>query len=400
MLVNTERFGRRLAEQGLDGVVAATLENVHYFTGISSMSLGLHPYFGQCYAVAALDGPEKPVLVASVGEADQLLDAFTGVERVATFGSFHRELRQGIDLTCQEQRLKSVSVDATPAANAVAALAEALRIAGLAGARVGLDDDGLRKGVREELAGHLPEATFTDASKDLAWIRRVKTADEIRRLRRAATAAGQAIRASVASAREGTTEYELMLEFNRAIVSQGASPRMAMIRIGRNGVGGQVRPDRTPLRKGDTIWFDVGCVNEGYWSDMARNVAFGEPKPRVRQLYQAVKQGEDEVIRLTRPGMSGADLFNLTVEAVRAAGISNYQRHHVGHGIGAEVYEQPILMPSSQVEIELGMVLNVETPYYEFGTGGIHVEDPFVVGAEGDNVLLSSVTRDLMIVEP
>lgn len=380
MLVNEERFKRKLREQELDAVVAATIENVHYLTGISSVSLGLHPYIAHCYAAATVDAPARPSYVSSVGEVDQVLDGFAGIEDVATFGSFFREERDDVRLALEpaEQRLKSLSLDTKPYPKPVQALAEALRRAGLEKARIGLDGDGMDPASRQELASYLPQARFTEASGVLSDIRRVKTPEEIRRLQRAARITEQAIRAASAIAREGVTEYELQLEFNRAIVSQGAWPKFTMIHFGRKGVGGQVLPDRTPLRKGDTIWFDVGCVCDGYWSDLARNVAFGEPASRARVFYNALKHGEDEALRSTRPGMSAKDLFDVMVNAVRENGIPHYRRHHVGHGIGAEIYETPVLTATNETEIEAGMVLNVETPYYEFGIGALHVEDPFV----------------------
>ncbi len=402
MLLNRERLDRALAENKVDAVVAATFENVRYFTGIGSVSLKIHPYFGNCYAFATAGSAGGAKLVSSVGEVDQVLDAFDGVEVAATFGTFYREMRDDgpLRLTEAEARLKAASVELASSGAPAAALASALEAAGLARGHIGLDEDGMKPGIGEELRRLLPEARFSDASDLLSWTRRVKTAEEVRRLGRAAAATEHAIRAVAAVLEEGVTEREMMLEFNRAIASQDATPQLTMIRFGRNGVGGQVLPDLTRLRKGDTIWFDVACTRDGYWSDIARNVSFGEPDPRVVSYYAALKHGEDVAIESARPGMTAGALFDLMVDGVRQAGIPHYRRHHVGHGIGAEIYEKPVLTPGNDLVLEAGMVLNVETPYYEFGTGGIHVEDPFVLGEDGSNVLLTGLTRELMVVEP
>lgn len=399
MLVNAVRFRSRLAEEGLDGIVAATSENVQYLTGIASVSLAIHPYFGQCYAVATHDRPEAPSFVSSAGEVDQVLDGFDGIARVETYGTFYREMAEGTQLSDDEQRLHALSDQAAPP-SPVEALAAAIRGAGLSEARIGIDNDGLKPGVRETLQGLLPAATFVDASKTFAFIRRVKSEEEVRRIRRSAIAAQNAILAATSIAEEGVSERELMLAFNRSIAAQGGWPRLAMIRIGRNGVGGQVRPGSTKLAKGDTIWFDVGCVKDGYWSDIARNVAFGEPPARSASIYRALKAGEDAAIDAVRPGQVAHQVFDMMMEATREAGLPDYRRHHVGHGIGAEIYEQPILAPGNETPIEAGMVLNVETPYYEFGTGGLHVEDPFVVGESGGNQLLTTLSRDMLLIEP
>ena len=85
-------------------------------------------------------------------------------------------------------------------------------------------------------------------------------------------------------------------------------------------------------------------------------------------------------------------------EHLRDNGEPRYRRHHVGHSIGAEVYEQPILAEGNDVVIEAGMVINIETPYYEFGVGAVHVENPFVVSESGPNVLLTNGSPREMVV--
>jgi Xaa-Pro aminopeptidase len=86
------------------------------------------------------------------------------------------------------------------------------------------------------------------------------------------------------------------------------------------------------------------------------------------------------------------------MEATRANGAPDYRRHHVGHGIGAEVYEQPILAPNNEETIETNSVITIETPYYEYALGAIHVEDPFVVRPDGNEVL-TTLTRQMIMVD-
>ncbi len=397
MLANIERLKRRMADDDLDGLIAATAENVQYLTGIRSVSLHLHPYFGQCYAVITRDAPEQVTLVSSTGEIDQVLDASAEIADAVNFGTFYRENYGNGALPDHEQRLQRLTNQpAEP--NGGAALATAIKRIGLAGKRIGIDENGLRIGVEAGLRQALPSTNFVAAASAFAWVRRVKTEEEIRRIASAALITEQAIAAAVSIARAGVTEQELYLEFNRSVASQGGRAEFTMIKFGRNSVSGQVLSNRTPLAAGDTIWFDVGATYQGYWSDLARTFSFGEPSQRVRELYRAMVAGEQAGIDRARPGMTGGQLFDLTVQAVRDNGEPRYRRHHVGHCIGAEVYEQPILAPGNDIEIEAGMVINIETPYYEFGVGAVHVENPFVVGDGQPNRLLTKGTpKDLVI---
>ena len=116
---------------------------------------------------------------------------------------------------------------------------------------------------------------------------------------------------------------------------------------------------------------------QGYWADIARIFCLGEPSPRAQTLYNALLEGEEVGMAQARPGMTGAELFEITMEATRKAGHPAYRRHHVGHNIGLEVYESPILAPNNQDVLETGCVVNIETPYYEFGLGALHVDNRF-----------------------
>ncbi len=168
--------------------------------------------------------------------------------------------------------------------------------------------------------------------------------------------------------------------------------------IERNGVAGEVKPGNTPLTRGDLIWFDVGLEHDGFWADIARNACLGEPSTRARTIYQAMLAGEQAAIDQTVAGMTGEELFDLTLNVSRNAGVPYYDRSHVGHGIGLEVYEDVMLARGVKDVIEEGTVVNIETPYYEFGLGALHVEDPFVVRA-GGNELLTTLSRELFVID-
>jgi len=63
--------------------------------------------------------------------------------------------------------------------------------------------------------------------------------------------------------------------------------------------------------------------------------------------------------------------------------ISHYSRHHCGHGIGIELHELPNIAPNDDTILEEGMIINIESPYYELGFGGMQVEDTMLVTNKG-----------------
>jgi Xaa-Pro aminopeptidase len=159
---------------------------------------------------------------------------------------------------------------------------------------------------------------------------------------------------------------------------------------------GQVPAGDTRLKKGDCIWFDVGCTFHGYRSDIGRTVSFGEPSQKFRTYYDASKGGQSRAFELMVAGRPASEVFNGAVERVRELGIPHYQRHHVGHGIGVEYYDLPVLNPRTDIPLEPGMVFEVETPYYEFGFGGAFIEDTVLV-TESSVKLLTELDRELQV---
>jgi Xaa-Pro aminopeptidase len=396
VLLNEQRAAKLMDEAGLEGLVATRLENVFYLSGVWNVSQTMFPYDAQTYAVVTRDRLCEPMVVIGLGDSDQTLGAFPGFRGGIAFGTFYREIR-GNPLDEREGRLKSTVLDVAPRKDALDALVAVLEEMGLAAKTVGLDETVFPAAWRPELQRRLPNLSLHDAASLFRTIRMVKTEEEVRRLRRAAEITEEAIRASTAHAREGTTEQEVARAYQHSIIDQGGLPTFHLIRFGRNAVFGQLPSDDTPLRPGDAIWFDVGCLLDGYWSDLARMYVLGEPSEQLRRYYAASLKGEDHGIAFVRPGVTAEQIFESTVNVVREAGIGHYRRQHVGHGIGVEVYDPPLVAPGRKDVVEVGMVINFETPYFELGWGSVHVEDPFVVREHG-NELLTTSSRDLRVI--
>ncbi|MEV4867595.1 Xaa-Pro peptidase family protein [Streptomyces syringium] len=396
MRVNHERLQRRMAEFELDAIVSTTAENLTYLTGIDSIHLGMFPHSGRAFAVLSQDTTAGSIFVCGRCEVDQFLDADEAIAEAIGYGPFYRENPAGA-LLHDDQLLQQVNDDSR-FDDALSALVHAVKKTCPRGGRVAVDEEGVPAAFLEALTQQLPGWEIVPAAAHLRWVRKVKTPAELKRVAAAAAVAENAIRATVALMQESVTERELVREFNRSVAAQGGVPKFTLVRIGANAVAGQRRPTGTVLRRGQAVWFDVGAVVNGYWCDIARVATLGEPDPHMAHLYQAMLAGEQAAIDQARPGMTGEELYTLTMDAVRAAGVPDYRRSHVGHGIGVEVYDPVLIRPGYKDELESGTVVNIETPYYEFGFGAAHVEDPFVV-EPGGNRLLTSLSRDLIVVD-
>ncbi len=397
-LVNVPRLQRLMDQQGLDALVATTMNNVYYLTGVMGEGLRNFPYDHQTYAVITRDRPLEPYYVTSQGLTNQALDAFEGLQGVAAYGRFFRPGPfLDVELSDDDHRLMDISVNTPSLGTSLDALAFVLEKMGLTDKKIGLDEINLLPGYFEKLAEKFPRAGFTKATETFRQIRKAKTEAEIKRLRATAHVNETAILSLLSIVHDGATEYELAREFARSVAGQGGTPQFICVRVGPNGVAAEREPSRTRLQPGWPIFIDVGCDYHGYWADFGRTACFGEPEPRVREVYEALKASHLKAIEMARPGMTGGELYEITMQAGREAGLKHYERHHTGHGIGLELYENVLLQPGNTDVIEEGTVVNAESPYYEFGLGGLIVEDPFVVRASGNEVL-TTISKELFVI--
>ncbi|EJR42894.1 M24 family metallopeptidase [Bacillus cereus group sp. MYBK12-2] len=398
MIYNIERLVNKMKQNGLDAIIASTKENIRYFTGFQPVVKTLNPYFGQCYSVITIDNPEIVHIVHSIGEIDQVLDARVQVGKIYTYGVFYREHKNNVLLSEEEERLKLLSNFDASHSNGIEALIALLKDIDVEHCNIGIDEDGMQPYHIDTISNSFKKSKVVSVSNILRHVRSVKTDHEVQALAYSARCIENAIEDVAANLFEGISEYEIANIFNCSIAKKGALPVLPMIKVGRHAVGGQRRQSKDiKLMPGDLIWFDCDIVCDGYWADIARVLSYKYMKPEYDK-FNALYKGQCIAMQEIQPGMKGSDVFDLTMDAVYKSGFKEYRRHHVGHGIGLEPYELPILAPNNEDVIEDGMVLSVETPYYEFGLGALHVEDPVLISSSG-NKILTSTKGHIKIVE-
>lgn len=387
---NLERIESVLTERGYDAVVAAAPENVTYLSGFWAMTHWIRRG-PQAYVFWPRQGRGEASIIAGTGTIDLIADQQPWVEKVRRFGFFAFEGVDRTDLDPVEQRhLDLYAQREFP--GPVEALVDAIVEAGLERGRIAVDEIGMTPQSLAQLKSLLPDLRVDHAFELLREMRTIKTPEEIRRLRRACNIAESAIEASLAAAHVGMSEREMARIFHGVTVRNDAEPVLGCIGFGRRSTLMNVQPSDARLRMGDVIRFDVGGRYRHYRADISRIGVLGEPDRRVTQVYGALRAGVDHAHEIVRPGLKACDLFEQVMNVVQRSGLPHYRRSHVGHGIGIDGYDVPNIAPGSDRVLEPGMVLCVETPYYEFGFAGLQVEDMLVVTETGSQSLMNSDT--------
>ncbi len=383
MLLNQDRLYKEMDRCGFDVVIGTAAENVTYLSGFWALPQWIRPG-PQAYAIRCRNDKNNAnsSIITSSGTLDLLADQEVSATRVRRYGQFSVQAGT-MDLIDETSRKLLSMQQGQPHSHPIDALASELKELSLDRSRIGIDVEGLQPGYLEKLTNAVPDAQFVDAGSALRKVRSVKTWEEIRRLRRVGEIAEEAISAALDQARAGITELEMARIFHTITVQADAVPVLGCIGFGERSALMNVQPSDRPLRRGDVIRFDAGGRYKHYRADIARIAFFGDDPGPIEGLYEALRAGVERGAELARPGVSASELFSAVCDEVRRCGIPDYERNHVGHGIGLDGYDGPLLSPSSTDVLEEGMVVCIETPYYRIGEFGLQVEDMFVIKADG-----------------
>jgi Xaa-Pro aminopeptidase len=388
MLLNAARLTAVMKAEGVDAVVATSAENVTYTSGYWALSQWIRRG-PQIYVLLPGADLAASEIIASTTLLDQIADQDdVWVKNVRRYGYFQID-RANVPLDAFDSRQAEL-YGLPDQGDAITALIAAIQSAGLSRSRIAIDEMGLLPGHWEKLRDELADAKLVPGFQLLRSVRAVKTIEEIARLRRVAEITEASIDAALAVAGEGTTESEMARAFHGCTVSHDAFPVIGCIGFGTRAAMPNVQPSAARLKNGEVIRFDVGGRYRHYRADVARMAVLGDPDTRTSAYVRALHVGVLKALEMIKPGVKASVVFETAVEAVRREGIPHYSRSHVGHGIGVDGYDLPDLTAASRDVIEDGMVMCVETPYYELGWAGLQVEDMIVVRSDGIESLMTS----------
>ena len=274
-------------------------------------------------------------------------------------------------------------------ANPFEGLARAIEELGYKSGKIGIEKMHLPVATLHRLSERFPQAQWIDASDILIKLRMVKNNEEIARLKRAAETVQIGINTVFHSLKEGITEREVDRIFRDKVNGEGVDTFYVQVSFCERGANGPSLPTDRRLKKGELVRIDASTSYQGYVSDIARFAVLGKASKEIKDYYQVTFKTEQAAIEAVKAGVRVCDIFNTAVVIPPKEGYKDYRRHHVGHGIGIDAHEAPILSPKNEMPLEKNMVLCVETPYYIWGLGGFAPEDILVVTERGYDLLTS-----------
>ncbi|MBP9733865.1 MAG: aminopeptidase P family protein [Candidatus Omnitrophica bacterium] len=151
----------------------------------------------------------------------------------------------------------------------------------------------------------------------------------------------------------------------------------------------------TRVRENDLILVDMGCVYEGYHSDLTRCFFTGKIPPLKQKVYNTVLQAQALGIRKAGPGVKAKDVDLACREYIDKKGYGKFFGHSTGHGVGLEIHEGPSVSSRAPEVLEPGMVITVEPGIYLPGQFGVRIEDMLLITDRGAEVLTAGIPKKL-----
>ncbi len=279
--------------------------------------------------------------------------------------------------------------------------------------------------VFEKITRDIREIEFPQIKNDIIYLaRRNKTTEELGKIRSVADRTQDAFMALIEHMKGlkrsggvlvengapftiGMTKFFLrmqlidrgLLDSDGMIVAQGAD----------GGVPHNRGNDAEPVREGIPIVFDI-YPNEyggGFFFDMTRTYSFGVPSKDVINAYEQVRFIQEKAAQEAKEGKACKELEEITLEFFEKNGHATLRTnpktqegyvHSLGHGVGLDVHELPVINMNSEYHLERGDVFTIEPGLYYPAKGfGIRIEDSLYIDQNGNTVNLTHVPKDLIL---
>jgi Xaa-Pro aminopeptidase len=217
---------------------------------------------------------------------------------------------------------------------------------------------------------------------DLIWeLRKVKDETELNSIRKAAEMTSEGAKIASETIKPGVREFEVAAEIEYAMRKLG-SDGVAFDSIVVSGVrsafphGGCT--DKK-IQKGDLVVVDIGAKYKYYRADLTRTFVAGKPSAKQTKIYEVVRNAQEKAFENLKAGAIGNKIDAVARRIIEKEGYGEYFVHSLGHGVGLEVHESPVLSPESKDVLKSGNVVTVEPGIYIIGFGGFRVEDTVLV---------------------
>lgn len=260
---------------------------------------------------------------------------------------------------------------------------------------VGFEEDNLLYKEFEHLSKALKDIELIPLEDFVEDERIIKEDEEIKNIKAACKLTDDAYSYILKNIRMNMTEKELAWELEDFIRKNGGQLAFStIIAFGKNSAVPHHIPDDTKLTKNSFVLSDFGAKVNGYCSDMSRTIYFGNPSEKVKSIYKTVLEAQEIALEKLKEWRND----DFEVSHLHTISESHIEKnkfpafpHSLGHGIGLEVHESPMISKFSEGnDLDENMIITIEPAIYVEEIGGVRIEDDILLTKNGYEVLTNS----------
>ena len=395
-LMRTAKLHEECAREGIDLMCVRDTSNIHWLTAFDGV---FDEERAHCLAIT----PNRAVLHTDSRYATACEGAAEG-GGIEVDASVRSHMALVVEMLRELGGELAVGIEGDAASKAGAANSEA-PVVGAEGSEVpvmGIEDDLTLAEYRlleKQFAEQRATGTVQETKGLVKKLRAVKDAVEIGRLLAAQAITDAAFDHIVKFMKPGMAEREVQIELEDFMVRQGAEGLAfpSIVACGANAAAPHAIPGETVLQEGQCVVLDFGAKAYGYCSDMTRTVFLGQPDDELQRAYAAIRDANEQVEAMLRPGVTGIEAHKLAEDVLAAHGFGGKMGHGLGHGVGLDIHEEPCLNTRNDAPLEVGNVVTVEPGIYLPGKFGMRLEDFGVITEDGFKVFTRS-THEMVII--
>lgn len=246
----------------------------------------------------------------------------------------------------------------------------------------------------------LPQLKTVWGSDCVDDVRAAKNDEEIAIMKKASEINDMVMEKVADYIKEGMTEKQIADFIDNEFMAAGASGVSfdTIVCFGPNAADQHHTPSETrTLKAGECVLIDMGCIWNGYCSDMTRTFYCKSADPEQTEIHDIVREAVLRAEAVIKPGVRFCDIDAQARDYIDEKGYSEYWKIRLGHFIGQEDHEYGDVSPINKNVAEPGMIFSIEPGIYLEGKYGVRIEDLVLVTEDGHE-LLNSVDKKWRIV--
>ena len=226
--------------------------------------------------------------------------------------------------------------------------------------------------------------------------RMIKDEEELENIRTACKITDECFEHIIKYIKPGMTEKQIAREIDDYYYrnSEGLAFE-TIVASGENSSKPHAIPTERKIQDIDVITIDMGCKVNGYCSDMTRTIFVGDIPEYVKPVYDLVLKNQEQVLKDLKENSNTKLIAKMVDNDFR---LNNYDFiHALGHGVGLDIHEGPIISINSENLLRENMVVTNEPGIYIAGRFGVRIEDTVLIGKGACEALTKSPKQYVVI---